>query len=82
MKDELINGLCVGSGFTLTVLQTKEVFQIANLILTTIAFIISIFYTCWKWWKHAKADGKITEDEVDDLADKLNNLVNKNDKEN
>lgn len=78
MKDELIELVCVGSGTVLTITQTKEVFQIINLILTAIAFIISVFYTCWKWYRNAKKDGKITVDEIDDLADRLNNLVDKN----
>ena len=81
MKDEVISGLCVGTGYVMTALQTKEVFQVVNLILTTVAFIISIAYTCWKWWRKAKADGKITEDEVDELADSLHKIITKKNEE-
>lgn len=81
MKDEVVSGLCVGTGCVMTALQTKEVFQIINLVLTAIAFIVSILYTIWKWYRKAKADGKITEDEIDELADSLHDVVSKKNEE-
>ena len=32
-------------------------------------------FTIWKWWKKAKKDGKIDDDEVDELIDKVNNVI-------
>lgn len=81
MKDDLINGLCVGTGCVMTALQTKEVFQIINLVLTAIAFIVSILYTIWKWYRRAKEDGKISEDEIDELVDSLHDTVTKKNEE-
>lgn len=81
MKDEIVSGLCVGTGCVMTALQTKEVFQVINLVLTSIAFIISIAYTVWKWYRKAKADGKITEDEIDELADSLHDTITKKNEE-
>ena len=66
----------VGTG-----LQTSEVLQIISLVLTIIGSLITITMAIINWWKKAKADGKITSDEIqegieiiqdgiDDLKDK------------
>ncbi len=54
----------------------NQVIVICNLVLTIIATIVSLVYTIWKWWKKAKADGKITEDEVDELMDDIHQVTN------
>lgn len=67
-----------------TALQTNELFQIIQLILTCVSVLITILYSLWSWYKKAKADGKITIDEIDepiqilkDGNDSLNKLIDK-----
>ena len=60
-----LSGLCVG----LTAVQTSEVFQIVSLICTILASCAALAFTVWKWYVSAKSDGKITADEISQLAD-------------
>ena len=48
-----------------TAMQPSEVLQIISLIITIVGGLITlIIIPLWTWWHKAKADGKITEDEV------------------
>ena len=64
-----------------TAIQTNEVFQYISLGLTILATLCSIIISIlqlWKWWKKAKADGKITEEEINDglkIIDDIKNNV-------
>lgn len=82
MKDGIVYGSVATIETVVTISQTNEVFQTAQIIISCVAGAVAIAYTIWKWWKNAKKDGKITEEEVDDLFDQLNDKVkeNKNDK--
>ena len=69
------NGASYGAdilGAVFTAVQTDATLQIISLVLTIIATAFSIAFTIYKWWKSAKADGKITKDEIDELIDELN----------
>ena len=69
------NGASYGAdilGAVFTAVQTDTTLQIISLVLTIIATAFSIAFTIYKWWKSAKADGKITKDEIDELLDELN----------
>lgn len=69
------NGASYGAdilGAVFTAVQTDATLQIISLVLTIIATAFSIAFTIYKWYKSAKADGKITKDEIDDLIDELN----------
>lgn len=57
------------ASWVLTAVQTQEVFQIINLVLTCLSTLIVIFFTIWKWWKNAKADGTITSEEIQEGID-------------
>lgn len=61
-------------GGVMTAIQANEVLQIIQAILTVLGLLITISYTIWKWYRKAKADGKITEDEVDELMEDLNKV--------
>lgn len=79
---ELIGAVCgtsvsaVGTG-----LQTSEVLQIISLVLTIIGSLITISMAIISWWKKAKADGKITSDEIQEgikiVQDGLEDLKDK-----
>lgn len=68
----IVGGTCTG----VSMATMNQVIVICNLVLTIIATIVSLVYTIWKWWKKAKADGKITEDEVDELMDDIHQVTN------
>lgn len=61
-------------GGVMTAIQANEVLQVIQAILTVIGLLITISYTIWKWYRKAKKDGKITEDEVDELMEDLNKV--------
>ena len=73
---ELIGAVCgtsvsaVGTG-----LQTSEVLQIISLVLTIIGSLITISMAIISWWKKAKADGKITSDEIQEGIEIIQNGV-------
>ena len=69
------NGASYGAdilGAVFTAVQTDTTLQIISLVLTIVATVFSIAFTIYKWYKSAKADGKITKDEIDELMDELN----------
>ena len=85
MNNEILLG-AIGTGASAvgTATQTNEVLQTISLIITIIGGVITLIVVpVLTWWKKAKADGKITTDEikegvdtikdgVKDLNDKLN----------
>lgn len=50
--------------YVLAALQANEVFQIVELCLSIATSAVLIMFRLWKWYKTAKADGKITSDEI------------------
>lgn len=71
MKDEIIVGLTGESAAIIgTATQSNEVLQRISLIITIIGGVLTIIATCVipliKWFKKAKEDGKIDEDEVEE----------------
>lgn len=73
--------------YAIALLQANETFQIIELALSIATSAVLIAYRLWKWYKAAKADGKITRDEVkegleiviegkDEIADKINGRKN------
>lgn len=83
MKDEIIFG-AIGTGVSAvgTATQTNEVLQTISLIITIIGGLITfIIVPILTWWKKAKADGKITTDEIKEGVDTIKDGVkNLNDK--
>ena len=69
----------IGNGLTyvFTAIQTNETFQLVELILSIATSVVIILYKVWKWWKQAKADGKITKEEIDSLVDDVKDDVDK-----
>lgn len=66
MKDYIAE---IGNLFTfvLAAIQTNEILQITEFILSAIVSLFLIAYRLWKWWKEAKKDGKIDEEEKREL---------------
>ena len=65
------------SMYILTVMQTKEIFQIVSLVLSIIISIIIIVSKIVEWYKNAKEDGKISKEELKELKDNVKNDVDK-----
>ena len=79
--DEIVGFTGSGISTVLTITQTNEVFQTVQLIFSILAFLVTIAYTVWKWYKKAKQDGKITPEEVEELFDNLKNNINEEENE-
>lgn len=77
MKD---NNLISWAGSALTLITaslSQDVTQMILLIVGILSSLVSLAYTLWKWYRKAKADGKISEDEIDEAMDIVNDHVNK-----
>lgn len=70
-KDGIVFGSIGAVEAVVTVSQTNEVFQTIQIIISALAGAVALAYTIWRWYKNAKKDGKITNDEVDDLFDQI-----------
>lgn len=69
-KDTTITASIFGADATaivMTAVQPNEILQWISLVLTIVATAISIVLSIWRWWKMAKKDGKIDEDEIEEL---------------
>lgn len=73
----------IGNSLTyiLTALQTNEIFQIIELVLSIIISLLIIVSKIRNWWEEANQDGKITKEEIqqigNDIADDVNDLKDK-----
>ena len=56
----------VGNGlqYAISLAQVEDALRIAGIILSVIISILIIIDKIVSWWTKAKADGKITEDEI------------------
>ena len=70
-KDGIVFGSVAALETLVTVSQTNEVFQTIQIIISALAGAVALAYTIWRWYRNAKKDGKITEDEVDNLFEQI-----------
>lgn len=70
-KDGIVLGSIGAIETVVTITQTSEVFQLIQIIISAVAGAVALAYTIWRWWKRASADGKITNDEIDELLDQI-----------
>lgn len=77
MNDKIASIAGTGVSAVGTATQTNGTLQTISLIITIIGGLITILTTIVipfiKWWKKAKADGKITNEEIDEAKDIINN---------
>lgn len=87
MNKEIIGGI-IGTGMSAvgTATQTNEVLQTVSIVLTIIGTLLTITMAILNWWKNAKKDGKIDEDEIQEgikiISDGVDALKDTTDKEN
>lgn len=55
--------------YVLTATQTKEIFEIISLVLSILISLLIIISKLIEWWKKAKSDGKITNEEIKEAQD-------------
>ena len=56
-----------GIAVIMTGLQTNEVFQLISLLITIVASLFSVIFTAIRliyWFKEASKDGKLTDEEI------------------
>lgn len=70
-KDGIVFGSIGAVETVVTISQTNEVFQTIQIIISALAGAVALAYTIWRWYRNAKKDGKITEDEVDNLFEQI-----------
>ena len=58
-----------GTQYILTVAQTNEVFQLVELILSIATTLFILGVNIYAWYKKAKADGKVDEEEIEELKE-------------
>lgn len=75
-----------GIMYALSLTNTKEIFEIISLVISILISILIFVSHLVSWFKKAKQDGKIDNEELDQLIDIINetekDLENKNKKEN
>ena len=71
MKDNVLEYLGAGTTWVLTALQTEKLLSYINLILAILTTLITLCYTIYKWYRKAKQDGKITEEEIEELKEQI-----------
>ena len=58
--------------YVLTAVQTNEVLQIVELVLSILTTLFILGVNIYSWWKKASADGKIDKEEVEELQQIVN----------
>jgi len=56
-----------GTQYILTIAQTNEVFQLVELILSILTTLFILCINIYAWYKKSKKDGKIDEEEIEEL---------------
>ena len=62
----IVGWVCSGVAGVFTTLQENPVIQVISFCLTILSVLVSLAYTLWKWYRKAKADKKITEEEIEE----------------
>ena len=57
-----------GLQYLITWSQVEDIARITGLVLSIMISVLIIIDKVITWWKKAKADGKITKDEIDELG--------------
>ena len=58
--------------YVLTAVQSNEVLQIVELVLSILTTLFILGINIYSWWKKASADGKIDKEEVEELQQIVN----------
>lgn len=67
-KNNALSWVCSGITFA-TGFAFEDIIRVVMLIIGCVSAIVSLAYNIYCWYTKAKADGKITADEVKELKD-------------
>ena len=62
--------------------QANELFELIQLIVSILGTLFILVINIWKWYNDAKKDGKITNDELDDLTNIISKKESKDGRQN
>lgn len=65
----------VGTILGIDIITTKEVLGIVLIVVNIVVLIVSLMLKLITWYKEAKKDGKITEDEINEAIDIVNDSI-------
>lgn len=72
MIKRVLESIANGSMYIFTLAETNEYFKFVELILSIVMTLFIIVVNIISWYKKAKKDGKIDEEEIEELK----NIVN------
>ena len=77
MNNKVGGALTIVSGTAVVVgeASVESTLRVIALIIAIISGVLSISFTCINWYKKAKADGKVTVEEVGELVEQVAPLV-------
>ena len=67
--------LCDSVAVVTTAIQPSSLLQTISIILTILATLISICFSVYNWYKKAKEDKKISQEELEELETTLKNGI-------
>ena len=65
----------IGTILGIDIITTKEVLGIVLIVVNIVVLIVSLMLKLITWYKEAKKDGKITEDEINEAIDIVNSGI-------
>lgn len=77
LKDEIV--MFGGDGLlaVFTAVQVDAILKWISLALTILTTIVTLAFTIYKWYRRAKQDGKIDEEEIEQLIDIVSDAKDK-----
>ena len=75
--------VCAGGNvftYVMAALQQNEILQIIEFIFSAILTLVILAYRIWKWAREAKKDGKIDDNELNELGGIIEDAKNDLDK--
>ena len=66
MKNDFICSLLNGCQYLTALMQTNEIYQLVQLVISALTTIVLLIFKIVTWWKSAKSDGKITKEEAEE----------------
>lgn len=76
MQEKPINYIANTVACITTALQSDEIFRYVSLSLTILSIVVSLAFTIYRWYKVATTDGRIDNEEIDELMKHINEDVN------
>ena len=75
MRDNITYGACATVMTIAGITQVNELFQLIQVIAGVVSALFAIAYTIYKWYNKAKADGKITSQEIKELGEDISEVL-------